>query len=169
MDGGQLCGEHGLDRDGAVGGARLGAGGGDRADGWAALGALLRLVDAPEPLGPRRWLLVGLPVGLLAGWLSAATFANLSTALEAGRAEPWPGAVWLGLIGGAAVFAAAVLVRVRGQPAYAAAVVWALVAVAVANRTEGNPTAVQTAVAGLLLAALATLVGRSRGRVRARA
>jgi hypothetical protein len=130
----------------------------------AALGALLRLADAPERVAGARWLLVALPVGVLAGWLSAATFANLSTALEASRVEAWPQTVWLALIGGAAVFASAVLLRVRGQPAYAAAVLWALFGIAAANRAEGEPVALQLAIAGLLIVALATILGRPRAR-----
>jgi len=98
-----------------------------------------------------RWVVLPY-VGLFAGWVTAATFANVSGAMRASGFD-WSGvegtlaAVVLLAIAGLLV--ARVLDRTGGSPWYAGAAGWALVAIVVANleRAEGQ----------LLVAAAATL------------
>ena len=127
----------------------------------AALVAAVRLARWPEPQTGARWWLVALPIGLFAGWVTAALFANVSTALEAARAEPWPEGVWLLLIAAAAAALSAALAAVRGQVAFEAAALWALVGVAAAN-WPGGRAAYATAIAGVLLVLAAGAWARNR-------
>jgi hypothetical protein len=100
---------------------------------WAMLAlALLALARTPER---DRWLLRA-PLALYAGWLTAASWVSIGL-VGAGYE------IWLGQIGwavasllGALVTAGLVLTRLPRIPLYAAAVAWALVAVAVANVGE---------------------------------
>jgi hypothetical protein len=109
-----------------------------------------------EPTGPwRRWLLRPL-LGLQAGWVTAAAFANLS---GAARAE---GVAWFGLGETAAAVllvlvaglcAAAILWLSRGSPWYAAAAAWAFAAILLANmgEREWNLFVAAAAAAALVL------------------
>lgn len=106
--------------------------------------------------GPwKRWLLRPL-LGLQAGWLTAATFANLSSAVRA-EGLSWFGlgetaaAVLLLLIAGLA--AAAILWVSRGSPWYAGAAAWAFVAILLANmgEREWNLFVAAAAAAALVL------------------
>ncbi|MEM1431216.1 MAG: hypothetical protein AAGG09_17315 [Pseudomonadota bacterium] len=98
---------------------------------WAmllsALAALLR-----TPAGQDRWLLRA-PIALYAGWLTAASWVAIGL-LGAGNGLG-PGQIgwaWIGLAGALAT-ALAVTRVVPRAPVYAAAVIWALIGVAVAN------------------------------------
>ncbi|WP_233489123.1 hypothetical protein [Rhodovulum sp. 12E13] len=94
------------------------------------LSALLALWRAPER--EDRWLLRA-PISLYAGWLTAASWVAVGL-LGAGYGVG-PGEVgwaWIGLAG--ALATALAVTRLAGPaPFYAAAVAWALIAVAVAN------------------------------------
>ena len=82
------------------------------------------------------------PLGLLGGWLTAATALNLLTIMTAeGLIAPAQAttAAIAGLSGVAAV-ALAVIARTRSAP-YAAAILWALAAVWVAERADNPPVA----------------------------
>lgn len=90
-------------------------------------------------------------VGLYAGWVTAAFFLNLSTAMvDAGLVEadevPWQ----LVVLAVAAVVLVAVLVRTGGIVAYAAAGTWAMVGIAVTGNADGTT--------GVLVAALIAAV-----------
>ena len=101
---------------------------------FGALGCLLRCAvllsrDAVPARGQRGW--AWLPLSLHAGWLSLAAFLNLAQVIvahdlaPADRQLPWSLALF-------AIAAAMLLVfnqRMRGNLAYAAAVLWGLVAV----------------------------------------
>ncbi|GGK18101.1 hypothetical protein [Salinarimonas ramus] len=97
---------------------------------WVML--ILALVALARTPATDRWLLRA-PVALYAGWLTAASWVSIGL-FGAGFG------IWLGQIGwaiasllGALMLAALVLLRLPAIPLYAVAVVWALVAVAVAN------------------------------------
>jgi pimeloyl-ACP methyl ester carboxylesterase len=109
------------------------------------------------------WWLVAFPFGLFAGWVSAATFVNLSSTMMrpfAGRPvrttgpDPRRPAVALALIGGAAALGLVVSLLSGAWP-YALAVTWALGGIVLANRSR--TTIGGTAVAGALAVALAVL------------
>ena len=112
-----------------------------------------------------RWL-VALPLGLLFGWITAATLVSFATTfvalglLDGGIGEAILGAALL-LTGG--LIASAVLLAGEAAPpqgylAYAAAVLWALVAV-VANQYDAS---VLTTVAALVAAVPVALVVASK-------
>lgn len=127
-----------------------------------------RRVDhtALAPSQVERWLIRPL-VGLLAGWVSVATFANIAGAALLSGFFPAEGAGFtvaavliLLACGG---FTLGVLWVSRGAPWYAGAVAWALVAIVYAN-TVGrafNPAVAITAVA-LLAIVLAMAWQRAR-------
>jgi hypothetical protein len=116
-----------------------------------------------------RWL-VALPLGLLFGWITAATLVGFATTLagvgafDGGLGEAAFGA-WLLLAGG---LVAAGVIRVsrngpwQGILAYSAAVLWALVAVVV-NQYDASLLTTVSAVAAAVIVVLA-LLGRFRGR-----
>ena len=105
------------------------------------------------------------PLGLYAGWLTAASVVATGLCLA--------GYGWLdertAAAGGllvATVLAAGVAWR-TGNPAYAAAVIWAFAGIAAANQgTAGmaTPGAVRGAVAAAALVAIACAFGRARAR-----
>ncbi len=77
------------------------------------------------------WLLI--PVGLLAGWLTAASWVALATSLAGQLASiSIVTASWIGLCG-ALIMALTCLIRLR-QSAYAATAIWALVGIIVAGK-----------------------------------
>ncbi|MCC6000573.1 MAG: hypothetical protein JJU19_06870 [Pararhodobacter sp.] len=115
---------------------------------WAMLGlALLALARAPG----RDFWYAGAPLGLFAGWLTAASFVSLGLVLAgygiiaSGR---WAAMLMIILAAG---FAALILTRLRPGGGYAAAAGWGLFGIAVANFTR-HPD-----VALLALAAVAAL------------
>ncbi|MFO0336467.1 MAG: hypothetical protein ACK53C_15905 [Pseudomonadota bacterium] len=122
----------------------------------ALFGALERAQVATR--GADRWLL-RVTVGLFAGWITAASFANLAAMLLAeGHVTEDATPVWVTIAAGAAAFAAWAVVRCRAEPAYVFAVAWAGVALLARNWAE-RPGAPETgATFGLLLVlTLATL------------
>lgn len=113
-----------------------------------ALGALLS-----SPATDRLWLRA--PIGLYAGWLSAASFVALS-ALLAGNGVLTDAFGWaLILIPAACLLAMAVQFTARRAPEYGMAVAWALIAIVVVN--DGTVAI----LAGLCAAAIAALALRS--------
>jgi len=96
-----------------------------------AAGAIAALVRAPRK---DVWLF-GVPVGIYAGWLTAASFVSLgSTAAGFGLVTGQLGWAYIGITG-ALIVAAPVILRTRAV-AYALTVVWALVAIVVANQLD---------------------------------
>jgi hypothetical protein len=104
------------------------------------------------------WWLVVMPLSVFAGWVTVATFANVAAGLkvsgwaDVGLSEP----AWaVAMIVAVGVLGAAVTVRTGGNVAFAATVVWALVAVAVRNRVPHPVVAAAAAVMiALVVAAL---------------
>ncbi len=100
-------------------------------------------------------------VGLYAGWVTAAFFLNVSTALvslDATEADalPWQ----LVVLAVAVATLAVVTVATRGNPAYVAAGCWAMLGIAVTGASDGTTAVwVVAACAAVLLLAVA-LVGR---------
>lgn len=101
-----------------------------------------------------RWRLQA-PIAIYAGWLTAASFVALALVF-AGYGIGFGAGPWgIVLLIAALVFAAAVQLKLDRAPEYGATVIWALVAIVVAN-WGGAWTMVVLAAAGcLLMAALA--------------
>lgn len=119
----------------------------------------------------KRRLMVQIPFGLFAGWLSVAAFANFAAAAKAGgwmgNAEPvW---TWV-LLAMAGALASVVAWRLRGDPGYVAAVLWALGAIAVADVQRGalSPIALLAAVAAAAVAGAAVFGARRSATLGAR-
>lgn len=123
---------------------------------------LLVLVTSAD-LSGWTWWLVAFPFQLFAGWISAATFVNLSSTMArpfAGESvsatgpDPRRPAVALALIGAAALLGLVVTLLSGAWP-YALAVAWALGGIVMANRDRA--TIRGTAVAGALAVVAAVL------------
>ena len=124
-----------------------------------------------------RWL-VAFPVGLLAGWVTAAVFAGVATTLvgagvlDGGAVEAVLGAIFL--VAAAAVASAVVRASKRGPAqgyvVYGLAVVWALVAV-VANQYGASGLTSLAAALGVIPVVLAVVAPprtrKARGATRA--
>jgi len=118
---------------------------------WAmlatALGALIR---APRQDG---WLAAG-PVGLYAGWLSAASVVSLGLLAAGYGVMSGLAAAWAGIIA-ASGLGFAVQWSLGRAPSYGLAVIWALIAVAVQN--AGQTALMIAALAGTGLVSAATV------------
>lgn len=135
----------------------------------AALTAYLRSSPQQET-GARtsrdHWL-VRVPLGLFAGWISVATVAGGGEALiAAGIRAPWPGVeAWsTAVLLGAGAAAGSIAWRRPVSFAYAAAVSWGLVAVAVRNLPDHPVPGVAALVAGAAVAAVGLAGVRRRNR-----
>ncbi|MCO6382407.1 MAG: hypothetical protein JXQ91_01445 [Vannielia sp.] len=118
-----------------------------------ALGAVAR-APARDP-----WLLSA-PIGLFAGWLTAASFASLGIT-AAGYGLLMGATGWaIACVTGALVVGLGVLLTLRPHPTYALALAWALVAIAVKDWSTHPEVAF---LAGL--GALATLAATLRSYV----
>ena len=103
-----------------------------------ALAALFRLPAYKNLKVADRWL-VFVPVSSLAGWVSAATFANLSSVLNLNNFGNFGlslEALSLIIIILAGFFAVFILYKTKGNFLYGLTVIWALVAIVVANLTR---------------------------------
>ncbi len=109
-----------------------------------------------------RWFLV-YPLQALAGWLTAAFFANLSSTLALAGLTVQTPAVSLLLLALLLVLAAAAALRMASY-AYVLPAVWALVALVVSNLTwADNPLVAVAAGLGAILLLGLPLLRRSRG------
>lgn len=96
-----------------------------------ALGAILALMRAPQH--DAWWFKV--PVGIYAGWLTAASFVSLgSTAAGYGIVTGQLGWAYIGIIGALALTTWVILHT--KAPSYGLTVIWALVGIIVSNQTE---------------------------------
>lgn len=122
-----------------------------------AIGAILALARAPYD---DRWLFQA-PVGLYAGWLTAASFVSIATT-SAGYGIAFDSVIWA-LIGIAGAFVVATLVLWRRPTAlgYRFAVIWALVGIVVAN---GLTTVIVSLAAALGIALLLLPLTRQTSR-----
>jgi hypothetical protein len=129
----------------------------------ASLVAVVRLFR-DTPRSEISWR-VGPAIGLQAGWVSVAIFANLSVALADLGLGGAPSAVSQAIIllSVSGVVASGVAWLTRGAVAYPAAVVWALVALAVAAVTREDAMAMAVAAIAWLCVLLGvTVVARWR-------
>ena len=123
-----------------------------------ALGAILALMRAPH----QDYWWFRAPVGIYAGWLTAASFVSLgSTAAGYGVLTDQMGWAYLG-ISGALVLALVVLRATQATP-YGLTVVWALVAIVVANQMD-NWTVSALALAGIVAISATTAIIRTTAR-----
>lgn len=130
--------------------------------------ALILANDATPVPGQRLW--AWLPLSLHAGWLSLATFLNLAQVIVAyewlstTRQLPWS----LVLFGVAAVMLLVLNQRMRGNLAYVAAALWALVAVYMkqsGGQLAGSDVAAWVAIAiAVLLSAQTVMLQANRRR-----
>ena len=121
---------------------------------WVMLmGAVMALLCAPRR---DRWLAAA-PLGLYAGWLTAASFVSIAL-LGAGYgvAMGETGWAWVALVAALATVLA-VQSRVPHAPEYGLAAAWAFVAVAVANWGEAGALVAAALVAAGLAAGIALL------------
>ncbi|MFQ6547836.1 hypothetical protein AADZ90_007750 [Aestuariibius sp. 2305UL40-4] len=118
---------------------------------WVMLGgAVFALVRAPQR---DRWLLAA-PVGLYAGWLTAASFVSLaSIGAGYGILTDQVGWAYIAVIGALAI-ALPVQLRRPGVPTYAIAIGWALIGIIAANGYANVGISLAAAAAILVLAAL---------------
>ena len=119
---------------------------------WAMLLAALAALFM-APVSDRVW--AAYPVGLYAGWLSAAACVSLGL-LAAGYGLLGEGTAGLIFVALAAVIGAGVQAALGRAPTYGLAVIWALIAVAIAN-WEGAQDVAWVAISGAVVVALATL------------
>jgi hypothetical protein len=136
---------------------------------WATVMIFALLVTAVwalivSPLADR-WLLAA-PIGLYAGWLTAASFVSLgATAAGYGIGFGAIGWAWAG-IGAALLIALAVQARVPDMPTYAAAVAWALIGI-LAKNLGSLPMLAAAAGSGAVILGLFAVWSRVRaGRPR---
>jgi hypothetical protein len=122
--------------------------------------AFLRIADNPAPKTPAgRWL-VEMPISIFAGWVTVAVFANIAAALQYEGWSSWgPGEVgWsIILLVLAGALAAVFTVQSRGNVWYALTVVWALVAIVVANLTKQRIPSVALIAGALVLVTVAVM------------
>jgi hypothetical protein len=130
----------------------------------AALTAVLTVSGAAlEP----RWFAVLLraAVGLYAGWVTAAFFLNVSTALVENTDLRAGQVGWqLVVLAVAVVTLLVVLTRVGGLVAYAAAGTWALFGIAVRGSADGTSSVLWSALVAAAVVVVATVVLQARGR-----
>jgi hypothetical protein len=111
------------------------------------------------PRADRWWLQA--PVGIYAGWLTAASFVSLgSTAAGFGLVTDAMGWAYLG-IGLALITALVVQLRAPRAPEYGLTVIWALVGIVVANGYN-LPGVSMTAIVGIVALAAAIMFGQRR-------
>lgn len=101
--------------------------------------------------GADRWLLAA-PLGIFAGWVSAASLVSLGIMLGGYGILPHPTAA---LVMVAILVTAALYIQSRQplMPSYGATVVWAIIAVAVVNRSDYPMLALTAICAALIMAA----------------
>ncbi|SFS07345.1 hypothetical protein [Yoonia litorea] len=117
-----------------------------------AAGAIVALLRTPE----RDIWLFRVPVGIYAGWLTAASFVSLgSTAAGYGLITDQTGWAYLGIAG--ALLVAAPVQWFSKAPSYGLTVVWALVAIIVANQLDLWTVSAMAAVGIAIMLALVAM------------
>lgn len=119
-----------------------------------AAGAIIALMRAPAK--DVWWFKV--PIGIYAGWLTAASFVSLgSTSAGYGLLTDQLGWAYLGIIG--ALIVTVPVLRRTNAPSYGLTVIWALVGIIVAN---GLGTWTVSALAAVGIVALLALIATTR-------
>tara|TARA_R110002049_G_scaffold10127_5_gene50525 strand:+ start:12153 stop:12866 length:714 start_codon:yes stop_codon:yes gene_type:complete len=130
---------------------------------WAAVLIWVMLITAlvalfVAPVENRLW--AAAPVGLYAGWLSAASCVSLAL-LAAGYGLLEPRSAALVFVGMAIVLALLVQIALGRTPTYGLGVIWGLAAIVVAN-WNSTPVVAYVALAGSAVIALPTLAALKR-------
>ena len=110
---------------------------------WATILIWLMLVPAlvalfRSPVGDRGW--ASGPIGLYAGWLSAASFAAVGLLLAGYGWTSQTTAAWI-CVGAASILGFGIQWRLARAPTYGIAIIWAFVAIAVRNEFAINSVA----------------------------
>ncbi len=113
-------------------------------------GALTGLLRSPQG----DYWLARAPIGLFAGWLTAASFVSLGVTLSGYGLIASDRLAAMTMIVLAAATAAMVVWRLAGAGAYAFAVGWGLAGIAAANAGRDSPVMALALIAALALAAL---------------
>lgn len=136
----------------------------------AALTALWAASRAPEKGTERdgfaRWVVAPL-TGLLAGWLTAASFVNVASTATLSGILPSAGlgaTLTAAMVTLAAGGVAAAILTLTGSAWYAGAVAWALAAIVAANLGINQVNVVEAVVAALMLATIVGLAWVRRPR-----
>ncbi len=133
---------------------------------WASVLIWIMLITALVALfrspAHDRWF-AALPVGLYAGWLSAASCVSLGL-LAAGYGYLDSTTAALAAIFLALVIASAVQSQLKRAPSYGIAVIWALVAVVVQNFAQPNMTVAALAAGGAVALCVPTFKAWRAGR-----
>lgn len=119
--------------------------------------------------GWARRVAVNLPLGLYAGWLTAATFVNAADVLPGYGVWPAdiaPVVLGVSVIACAGLAASGFVAARKAHPAYVAAVLWALIAILMRNRVSGleDPVVIAAAAAATLFALLVAALWLRRFR-----
>ncbi|WP_099826393.1 TspO/MBR family protein [Oceaniglobus indicus] len=122
--------------------------------------ALVALVAAPRR---DRWL-ARAPLGLYAGWLTAASCVSIGLVLAGWGWTSQSVAAWISLLVALALGAA--MLRARPAPGYGLALVWALIAVAVQNWNRNADLVALAAVGAILIAGLTVVGMRAQRKAR---
>lgn len=122
---------------------------------WGLITALYRGSRHARPLTNAERAFVSVPVGVYAAWCTVGTIANTSTSLTGlGYTELLLGqSAWaVIMLLAAGVISSLMLTVSRGNIAYAAGIIWALIGIVVANVTERSSPAV--AFTAMMMAAM---------------
>ena len=107
-------------------------------------------------------ILISAPLGLVAGWLTAASFVGGSSVLL-GLGVEMTDVVMVAILVGATVFAGLVILR-RPSLAYSIAIVWALAAVISKNHEGGNQIVLFAAGASMAAVFFVTVISKKSQR-----
>lgn len=129
----------------------------------SSLGAMWRMTTYKKSLSLKEKWFVNVPVSVLAGWVSAATFANLSSVLNQLQFSNFglsatDFAIVIIILAG--IFGAVITIINRGNILYGLTLVWALVAIVIANVQRPNSSV--AVVAGSMIVVIGLVVAGSR-------
>lgn len=129
-----------------------------------AVDGVLTLARAGDELAPRgHRTITRIAFGLYAGWVSAAFFLNLSTALVGWGVVEADAVGWQLAVVAVATVTLVALVLVGRLAAYAAAGLWALFGIAVTGLSDGTDSVVVAAAVAAVALLVAAVVGLRRG------
>ncbi len=126
-----------------------------------ALTSLYRLTRHGKTLNKTEKWLVEVPIAVLAGWVSVATFANFSSVLyqvNFGNFGLSLTSFSIGIIVMASSFTGFVLYKMKGNLLYGLTILWALTAILIANLTERPNDAVAYTSTFMILAVVAEII-----------
>lgn len=131
--------------------------------GFAVDGVLTLARTGPELAPPGHRTLTRIAFGLYAGWVSAAFFLNLSTALVGWGVVDAGDAGWQLVVVAAATVTLVTLVLIGRLAAYVVAGLWALFGIAVRALSDGTDSVLVAASVAAVALLVAAVVGLRRG------